>query len=80
MMLAAIAVARLAGALGLMVPATTRAAAYALILLLIVMLPANLYAARIGHKIAGRPHTRLIFRVPLPGLWIMLLWWSVRPT
>lgn len=68
--------AEIAGAIGLMVPAVARAAAYALILLLIAMLPANLYAARIGHTIGGRPHTRLIFRVPLQALWIVLLWWS----
>jgi uncharacterized membrane protein len=68
--------AELAGAIGLIVPPVARAAAYALILLLVVMLPANLYAAKIGHTIAGRPHTRLIVRVPLQALWMFLLWWS----
>jgi uncharacterized membrane protein len=70
--------AELAGAIGLIVPPVARTAAYALILLLIVMLPANLYAAKIGHTIAGRPHTRLIVRVRLQALWMFLLWWSVR--
>jgi uncharacterized membrane protein len=68
--------AEIAGAIGLVVPATARVAASALIALLVVMLPANLYAARIGHTIRGRPHTPLIIRVPLQAVWIVLLWWS----
>jgi uncharacterized membrane protein len=72
-------VAELAGALGLLVPLLARTAAYALIALLLAMFPANIYAARIGHVIAGRPHTRLLFRLPLQVLWILLLWWSVQP-
>ena len=71
-------VAELAGALGLVVPSTARWAAYALMLLLVAMFPANIYAARIGHVIAGRPHTRLAVRLPLQILWIGLLWWSVQ--
>ncbi len=70
--------AELAGALGLLVPPVTRPAAYALIALLIAMFPANIHAARTGHVIAGRPHTRLLFRMPLQVLWIVLLWWSVQ--
>jgi hypothetical protein len=42
------------------------------------MFPANLHAARVGHTIAGRPHTPLVLRLPLQLLWIGLLWWSVR--
>lgn len=70
--------AEIAGAIGLLVPVVARPAADALIVLLIAMLPANLYAARIGHTIGGRPHTRLVFRLPLQALWVFLLWWSVR--
>ena len=70
-------IAELAGAIGLVVPALARSAAYALIALLVAMFPANLYAAKIGHRIAGRPHTRLALRLPLQLLWIALLWWSV---
>lgn len=69
-------VAEMAGASGLVVPAVARAAAYGLIALLVAMLPANLYAAKIGHTIGGRPHTPLIVRVPLQIFWIVLLWWS----
>jgi uncharacterized membrane protein len=71
-------IAELAGAFGLVVPATARAAAYALVVLLVAMFPANICAARIGHTIGGRPHTRLVLRLPLQLLWIGLLWWSVR--
>jgi uncharacterized membrane protein len=40
------------------------------------MFPANIYAARIGHTIDGRPHTRMALRLPLQVLWIAMLWWS----
>jgi uncharacterized membrane protein len=71
-------IAELAGAAGLVIPWTSRWAAYALIVLLVAMFPANIYAARTGHTIAGRPHTRMSLRLPLQLLWIGLLWWSVR--
>ena len=70
-------IAELAGAIGLLIPASAPLAAYALIVLLIAMFPANLYASRIGHRIAGRPHTRLALRLPLQLLWMALLGWSV---
>jgi len=70
-------IAELVGAVGLIVPALAPWAAYVLIALLIAMFPANLYASRIGHRIAGRPHTRLALRLPLQLLWIALLGWSV---
>ena len=68
--------AEFAGALGLLVPAVARWAALGLIALLVAMFPANIHAARTGHTIAGRPHTRLALRLPLQLLWIGLLWWS----
>jgi uncharacterized membrane protein len=68
--------AELAGAIGLLIPALARWAAYGLILLLIALFPANLHAARRGLTIRGRPATRLPLRVPLQLLWIGLLWWS----
>jgi uncharacterized membrane protein len=70
-------VAELAGAVGLTIPWTSRGAAYALMVLLVAMFPANIYAARTGHTIGGRPHTRMSLRLPLQLLWIGLLWWSV---
>ena len=68
--------AELAGAVGLAIPWTSPWAAYALILLLVTMFPANIYAARTGHTIAGRPHTRMMLRVPLQLIWIGLLWYA----
>ena len=69
--------AELAGAVGLLTP-LARLAAYGLMLLLVAMFPANVHAARVGHTIGGRPHTRMALRLPLQVLWIALLWWSVR--
>jgi uncharacterized membrane protein len=69
--------AELAGAVGLLTP-LARWAAYGLVLLLVAMFPANIYAARTGHTIGGRPHTRMTLRLPLQLLWIALLWWSVQ--
>jgi uncharacterized membrane protein len=77
-LVAATGIAELAGAIGLLVPATARLAAYALIVLLIAMFPANVHAARSGHTIAGRRATPMAIRAPLQLAWIGLLWWSVR--
>jgi len=71
-------IAELAGAVGLLIAPLARAAAYGLMLLLIALFPANIQAARINHHIAGRPHTKMVLRLPLQLLWIGLLWWSVR--
>jgi uncharacterized membrane protein len=69
-------IAEFAGAFGLLVPAVARWAAYGLILLLVVMFPANVYASRIGYRIGGRLHTPMVLRLPLQVFWIGLLWWS----
>ena len=71
-------VAELVGAVGLVIPALARWAAYGLMALLVAMFPANIYAARIGHTIDGRPHTRMALRLPLQVLWIAMLWWSAH--
>jgi uncharacterized membrane protein len=69
-------IAELAGAIGLLIPAVAGWAANGLMLLLVAMFPANIHAARTGHTIGGRPHTRMAVRLPLQALWIGLLWWS----
>jgi uncharacterized membrane protein len=66
------------GALGLLVPQTSAAAAYALSALLIAMFPANVRAARAGVVVAGRRATPLIWRLPLQLFWIAGLWWVAR--
>lgn len=67
----------LAGAIGLLIPRTRRAAAICLILFLIAVFPANYYAAVNNVPLQGRDATPLWFRLPLQLLWIFLLWWSV---
>lgn len=68
----------LAGAIGLLLPELDRAAAYALIVLLVVMLPAHVYAARQHLAIGGRPATPLPLLIPLHLFWVAALWWSVQ--
>jgi uncharacterized membrane protein len=70
-------IAEIAGAIGLVIPSLARWAAFGLILLLVLLFPANIHAARTDHRIGGRPHTRMAFRFPLQLLWMALLWWSV---
>jgi uncharacterized membrane protein len=50
------------GAIGLMIPRTSRAAAACLALLLIAMFPANVYAAQQNLSIGGKPVTALPLR------------------
>jgi uncharacterized membrane protein len=68
--------AEFAGAVGLIVTATSKFAAYGLMALLVLLLPANVYAARRELTLAGRPATPLWIRVPLQVVWIALLWWA----
>lgn len=71
--------AELAGAAGLLIPSLARAAAWGLMLLLVAMFPANIYAAQSNSAIAGRPPMRIAMRLPLQALWIGLLYWSRNP-
>ena len=68
----------LLGAAGLLMPALVRTSAYALMLLLVAMFPANVHAARKKLLVAGRPATRLIIRLPLQLFWIGALAWVAR--
>jgi uncharacterized membrane protein len=68
----------IAGAIGLVIPETRRAASLALILFFIAVLPANIHAARAGVTLRGRPATPLWLRVPMQILFIVLAWWSTR--
>jgi uncharacterized membrane protein len=68
----------LAGAIGLVIPTTRRAAGIALILFFIAVLPANIHAARAGITLRGRPATPLWLRLPMQILFIVLAWWSTR--
>jgi uncharacterized membrane protein len=68
-------VAELLGAAGLLVPATAQWAAIGLAVLLVLMFPANVHAARSGLSVAGRLATPLALRLPVQIVWIGLLCW-----
>ncbi len=68
----------LLGAIGLLVPRTQGAAAYALALLLVALFPANVHAARAGIVIAGRRAMALAWRLPLQLFWIAGLVWIAQ--
>jgi len=64
------------GAVGLLIPRTRRIASIALIVFLVAVLPANIYAAQAGLTLRGAPVTPLVPRVALQILFIALLWWA----
>ena len=69
-------VCEIAGAIGLLVPRTRRAAAVALIVFFLAVLPANVHAARAGVTLRGAAATPLAIRVPMQVLFIGLTWWA----
>lgn len=62
------------GAVGLLVPRLRTSAAWGLLALLIVLFPANVYAAIAGATLNGAAPTPLWFRTPLQMFWIAMLW------
>ena len=66
--------AEVAGAVGLLIPPLRFWAACGLILILVLMLPANVSAARRGVSLRGRPATSLWLRVPMQVLFIAWAW------
>jgi uncharacterized membrane protein len=58
------------GAVGLLIPRTTRAAAVCLAILLMAMFPANIRAARERLTILGRPATGLVLRTVMQLMFI----------
>jgi uncharacterized membrane protein len=66
------------GAFGLMVPALSRLAGFCLVLLLIVMFPANVNASIRQVTLRGKPATNLWIRAPMQLLFIGLTWWSTQ--
>lgn len=63
------------GAIGLLVPATRRPAAWGLALLLLVLFPANVSAARRGLTLRGKPVTPFAIRLPIQLLFLALVLW-----
>jgi uncharacterized membrane protein len=68
-------IAEIAGAVGLLVPATRRLAGICLVLLLIALFPANIHAARESLEIAGRPATPLPLRAAMQVLFVAWIVW-----
>jgi uncharacterized membrane protein len=71
-------VCEIAGAVGLFLPEFRRAAAYALIVFFLAVLPANIYAARAGVTLRGKPATSLWLRIPMQILFIAIAFWATR--
>jgi len=71
-------VCEIAGAVGLLLSEFRRAAAYALIVFFLAVLPANIQAARAGVTLRGKPATRLWLRIPMQILFIAIAFWSAR--
>lgn len=69
---------QIAGGLGLINYETRRIAAAALVVLLVLKLPANVRAARQSLRLRGRLSTSPLWRVPAQFLWISLVLWSGR--
>jgi uncharacterized membrane protein len=69
-------ICEIAGGIGLLIPATRVAAAIALILFFLAILPANIHAARAGVQLRGKAVTPLVWRVPMQALFIALAWWA----
>ena len=68
----------IAGAVGLLLPEFRRAAAYALVVFFLAVLPANIHAARAGVTLRGKPATNLWLRIPMQVLFIVVAFWSAR--
>ncbi|MGI4829256.1 MAG: DoxX family protein [Janthinobacterium lividum] len=69
--------AEMAGGLGILVPPTRRAAAWGLVLLLIVVMPANVWMVQHPERFRSIPLWALWARLPLQ---LPLLWWAWRYT
>ena len=66
----------IAGAIGLLVPPTTKVASTCLAFLLIAMFPANVRAARENLTLGGKPTTPLVLRTLLQIAFIAALMWA----
>jgi uncharacterized membrane protein len=62
----------------LLVPRTTRLAAWGIIALLIAVFPANIYAFEHSEEIFGISKSAHFIRLPLQGVLIAWAWWYTR--
>ncbi len=66
----------IAGAVGLLIPRTRKLAGICLVLLLVALFPANVYAALNEIPLRGEAATPLWIRTPMQLLYIGMLWWT----
>ena len=66
----------MAGAIGLLIPRVRKVAGICLVLLLVALFPANVYAALNEIPLGGEPPTPLWLRGPMQLLFIMMVWWT----
>jgi len=69
--------AEIGGGIGVMLPGTRRAAAWGLVLLLVAVMPANVWMAQHPENFAEIPQWALWARLPLQ---LPLIWWAWRFT
>ncbi len=70
-------VAEIAGGIGVLVPATRRAAGWGIILLLIAVMPANIWMVQRPERYPAIPLWALWLRLPLQ---LLLIWWAWQVT
>lgn len=66
----------IAGAIGLLVPLTKRLAGICLILLLLALFPANVYAVINAVQFRGAPPTDLWLRAAMQTIFVVAVWWG----
>lgn len=66
----------LAGAVGLLMRPTRRLAGICLLLLLLALFPANVYAVMQGVQFRGAPPTDLWLRGLIQAVFLLTVWWS----
>ena len=66
----------IAGAIGLLIPRTRKLAGICLVLLLVALFPANVYAALSEIPLRGEAATPLWIRTPMQLLYIGMIWWT----
>ena len=71
-------IAEIAGGVGVLLPATRRAAGVSLIALLAAVFPANLYMAREPERFPRIPRWALYARLPLQPLMMLWAWRATR--
>jgi uncharacterized membrane protein len=67
---------QIAGAVGLLIPRTRKLAGICLVLLLVALFPANVYAALSEIPLRGEAATPLWIRTPMQILYIGMVWWT----